>query len=122
MENIKTFDTLEEAFAYKPIWPEYDLQYDDFRAGIRSFVRKQNNEGVWKLIPVIQRYEGNIKKGVTTDKELLDFIKRFNTKCYQVLLFFKFDDFTDPMKHRIINGEVDPSQVSEKERLYGKYI
>lgn len=130
MENIKTFETLEEASEYKPIWPEYDLQYDDFSAGIKTEVRKQSADGIWHLIPVIQRYEfapftndGDFEDDQEINitqrtKEITDFIQRFNIDCYKVLLFWKFpeSELVTP-NGKLINGKLDDDQRSEEDRL-----
>jgi hypothetical protein len=119
MESIKTYSSIEEAFSYKPVFPDYDLQFDCARAGMRSYVRKQNLEGVWYLIPVIQRFEFGEDKSNQVEK-ILEFVKSFNETCYRVLLFYKIPkegNFIE-VGGRIIGGEVDPSQISERERLY----
>lgn len=132
MKNIKTFDSLDEAFAYKPIYPDYDLQYDDYRAGIMSYVRKQDDKGVWYLIPITMRYEFALEpekefeeereiNKIHRTKDLLNLIKRFNVECYKILLFWKFpqEQLISPMG-KPIGGEVDSNQESERDRLMPK--
>jgi hypothetical protein len=130
MENIKTFDTVEEAFAYRPIWPDYDLQYDAYHVGCKTHVRKQNKDGVWYLIPVVQRFEftpipevdfieDRESYEIKQVKELLDLVKRFNDSCYRVLLFYVVPDegkFYE-VGGRPIGGELDKDQRSERDRL-----
>jgi hypothetical protein len=134
MENIKAFDTIEEAMAYKPIWPDYNLQYDNDRAGCKAYVRKQDKDGVWYLIPVIQTWEFPDHPGrdfaeerevddIIQQQELLSLIKRFNDSCYRVLMFYIIPDegkFYE-VGGRPIGGEKDPNQQSERDRLIPKY-
>jgi hypothetical protein len=103
----------------KPIWPDYELGYDSTRAGLLSYVRKQDPQGVWQLIPVIQRYEFGEDHSNEVDR-LFEFIKRFNCECYKVLLFWKFPEKGKELTntHGItVGGKVDENQQSEKERL-----
>jgi hypothetical protein len=103
----------------KKIWPDFDFGQDDIRMGLESYVRKMDPDGIWQLIPVIMRWE---KGSDFSEEVILNFIKRFNTECYKVLLFWKFpnkehDFYVDPTFGRPIGGEVDLNQQSEKQRL-----
>ena len=123
MENTKVYDSLKEACAYKPIWPDYDLQYNNLKLGIRSYIRKQDNKGIWRLIPVIMTYEftKDIEKNENDIvKSILDNVKRFKEQCYRTLLLFKFPEEPMVVHGVFIDGEVDPNQESEKERLLPK--
>jgi hypothetical protein len=105
----------------KTIWPNFDLHYDNCRADIISYVRKQDIEGVWQLIPCIMHWE--FQKGLSVEKlqeQLINLIKRFNTECYKVLLFWKFPEKGKELitiHGNIVGGTPDPNQQSEIKRL-----
>jgi hypothetical protein len=127
MENIKTYETLEEAFNDKPIWPDYSLQYDNYSAGVESYVRKVNDKGEWYLIPVRMTWEfadrGTDTVGITDElkqaKQLLTVVKLFTERCYRTLLFYivPIDEahITDIRGHTL--EKLDSDQRSERERL-----
>lgn len=113
----------------KTIWPDYDLGYDDVRAGLQTHVRKQAPDGMWHIIPVMMHYEFTRfpdrdfaedaeQDSIKHTAELLDFIKRFNVECYKVLLFWQFP--ATPLTSsdgRVIGAIIADNQESEKERL-----
>jgi hypothetical protein len=100
----------------KPIYPDYELHYDFYRAGLISYVRKQNSKGVWYLIPVIQHY--NFGENHSNDIDvLLDFVKRFTESCYRVLMFYILPEEGLGPEPRI-TLYIDDYQGSEHERLY----
>jgi len=105
----------------KTIYPDYELGKDNFRIGFLTHLRKQDNKGIWRLIPVVTRgeYPGGLQ-----EKDLLYEIKRFHCECYKVLYFYKFSEkeiisVNTPWFHF---DEKDDDQRPERFRLNPHYL
>jgi hypothetical protein len=139
MEDIKIHKTVqytEDGWVdyNKPIWPDYDLKYDDYKAGVESWVRKANDKGEWYLIPVRLRWdfvphddkdfpEEREQDNVKQTNQLLQIVKLFTERCYRVQLLYVLPEdeshVTDIRGHKI--EELDKDQRTEQERLKLKY-
>lgn len=98
------------------IYPDYELCYDDYRAGALTQVRKQDDSGMWVLIPVVCKYE--FDNNIDHTEQLLDFVKTFHDNCYRVALFYKCNNsLMDPERPWLKFFERDVDQRSENERL-----
>lgn len=104
----------------KKLFPDFYLGQDDTTLGLESYVRKQDDKGVWYLVPVRTRWD---KGDDFNDDELVSVIKLHLEHCYRVLILhimpdIKEDNLTD-IRGCFLN-KMDDNQESEKERLKKK--